>query len=240
MHDLSSYPGEELLLFEKAVKWKRYFSSFIRPYINTEVLEVGAGLGSNTLLLYNDTAQKWILLEPDTTMASLLEKKVRTNELPARCQVIRGTLSMLEKIQQFDTIIYIDVLEHIEDDIQEIETATHLLKPGGRLIILSPAFRFLYSRFDKAIGHYRRYTKPTLKKVIPSSLKKISIRYLDSTGFLMSLANRLFLKQEYPTQKQVNFWDRYGIPVSRIMDRILFFSFGKTILGIWKKEESLS
>jgi SAM-dependent methyltransferase len=235
MHDLSSYPGEELVLFEKAVNWKRYWSSFVLPHIGTRVAEAGAGLGANTLILYRNNTDQWLLLEPDTAMAAMLEKKLATNELPARCRVIHGTLSSLGLAPQFDTIIYIDVLEHIEDDKAEIATAAGLLMHGGKLVILSPAFPSLYSPFDKAIGHYRRYTKRTLKDVIPASLKAVSIRYLDSTGFLMSMINRMFLKQKYPTQKQVNFWDRVGIAISRITDRLLFFSFGKTILGVWEK-----
>ena len=236
MHDHSAYPGQELELFERAVNWKKYFASYIKPYIGAEVAEVGAGLGANTVLLFNRIATKWMLLEPDSTMASLLTKKIADQELPAACEVVQGTLSSLKQNVLFDTIIYIDVLEHIEHDKKEIETAAQLLKPKGHLIILSPAFGFLYSSFDKAIGHYRRYKKQELENLIPVSLKKKSLRYLDSAGFLMSLTNRLVLKQKYPTQQQVNFWDRFGIPVSRVMDKILFFSFGKSILGIWEKK----
>lgn len=236
MHDLSSYPGEELLLFEKAVNWKRYFSSLIKPYIGIEVAETGAGLGANTLLLYKKDVKEWLLVEPDNTMAGLLQKKYTSDQLPRNCRVIHGTLASLQQTPQFDTIIYIDVLEHIEQDKAELEMAAGLLRPGGRIIILSPAFQVLFGPFDKAIGHYRRYTKSTLKKIIPASLQKRSLRYLDSTGFMMSMMNRLFLKQKYPTQKQVNFWDRFGIPVSVFMDRLLLFSFGKTILGIWEKQ----
>lgn len=235
MHDLSSYQGKELALFEKAANWKRYWSSFVLPHIGTRVAEVGAGLGANTQILYKDNAEQWLLVEPDNSMSELLEKKIMSNELPTRCRMIHGTLSSFGQTPQFDTIIYIDVLEHIGNDSAEVKTAADLLLPGGKLIILSPAFQSLFSLFDKAIGHYRRYTKRTLKQVIPPSLKAVTVRYLDSTGFLMSMTNRLFLKQKYPTQKQVNFWDRKGVPVSRITDRLLFFSFGKTILGVWEK-----
>ncbi|MDP9229218.1 MAG: class I SAM-dependent methyltransferase [Bacteroidota bacterium] len=235
-HNLSTYQGSELLLFEKARKWKRYFFSFIKPYIKKEVLEVGAGLGSNTALLNEGFAQKWILLEPDVAMSTQLKKKGDDGELPSNCEIICGTISQLKEKEQFDTIIYIDVLEHIEDDKKEAKRAAQLLKSGGHLIILSPAFSCLYSPFDKAIGHYRRYNKKKLKAVIPASLKKVCLFYLDSTGFFISMLNRILLKQKYPTQKQVNFWDHYGVPVSKIVDRIAIYSFGKTILGIWKKE----
>jgi SAM-dependent methyltransferase len=236
MNDLSSYPGEELALFEKAIHWKQYFSSLIRPYIKNEVLEPGAGLGSNTVLLNNGSAMQWLLLEPDISMSILLEKKVLDGELPPNCRIIPGNIAQLNETQQFDTIIYIDVLEHVENDKKEIQTVSQYLKPEGHLIVLAPAFLFLYSPFDKAIGHYRRYNKKRLKALIPASLAPIRLCYLDSTGFLLSMTNRLLLRQKYPTKKQVYFWDNYLIPVSRIVDRILIYSFGKTILGIWKKE----
>lgn len=237
MHDLSTYPGKELELFEKAVNWKKYFSSIIKPYVKTEVAEVGAGLGANTLLLYNNNVSKWTLFEPDISMVTLLQKKLAAGELPGTCTVINGPLPSAVVSPQYDTIIYIDVLEHIEEDKKEVDTATRLLKPGGHLIILSPAFPFLYSPFDKAIGHYRRYTKKTLQQLIPSALSRVKLKYLDSTGFLLSMMNRLFLKQKYPTQRQVDFWDQFAVPVSGITDRIVIYSFGKSILGIWKKND---
>lgn len=238
MNDLSSYPGEELVLFEKATKWKQYFSSFIKPYIQQDVLEAGAGLGANTLLLNNGSARTWTLLEPDSSMSAILKKKIADHQLPGNCNLVSGTIADIKGAQP-DTIIYIDVLEHIEKDKEELEAAAALLKPGGHIIILSPAFQSLYSPFDKAIGHYRRYTKPTLRKLIPGSLSEVQLRYIDSTGYFMSLMNRMVLKQKYPTQTQVDTWNNYAVPLSRIMDRIVIYSFGKTILGIWKKATGL-
>jgi len=238
MSEVASYTGKELVLFENAVKWKKYFTSFVRPYIKTKIIEVGAGLGANTSLLNNGSAEVWVMLEPDSKMSSIIEKKINERLLPANCKLVAGHLSGLEKKTKYDTILYIDVLEHIENDRKEIQTAADLLSPGGHLIILSPAFQSLNSPFDKAIGHFRRYTKATLRESFPASLFQVDLRYLDSAGFFLSWANRFILKQKYPTQKQVNTWNRYGIPLSRIMDRIVNYSFGKSILGIWKKEEN--
>ena len=238
MSEVGSYPGKELVLFETAVKWKRYFISFVRPYIKSTVIEVGAGLGANTSLLNNGSAEVWVMLEPDTKMSSIIEKKINEGLLPANCKLVTAPLSGLGKKIKYDTILYIDVLEHVENDREEIQTAADLISSGGHLIILSPAFQSLNSPFDKAIGHFRRYTKTTLRELFPASLVQVDLRYLDSTGFFLSWANRFILKQNYPTQKQVNTWNRYGIPLSRIMDRMVNYSFGKSILGIWKKEEN--
>src|SRR3982751_1814330 len=117
-----------------------------------------------------------------------------------------------------------------------MQKAASLLKSNGHLLILSPANEFLFSPFDKAIGHYRRYNRSTLTAIIPLQLKKISVRYLDSVGYFASLANKLALQQKYPTEKQIRIWDRWMIPVSKLTDKIFFHSFGKSILGIWRKE----
>jgi len=235
MDESIKYPGQELKLFEKAINWKKYFSQLLQPCIHGTVLECGAGIGATTKMLNNGTYHEWILLEPDKEMANLLRNKISRNELPANCKVIEGTISSFENKSVFDTILYIDVLEHIENDNEEIERAAFCLNNGGHLIILSPAFPSLYSKFDNAIGHYRRYTKKKLRSLLPASLKQRSLRYLDSSGFFLSFTNRIFLKQKYPTEKQVHFWDKLLIPVSKISDKIFNYSFGRSILGIWQK-----
>jgi len=177
---------------------------------------------------------EWVMLEPDITMASLLKEKIAAGIINSNCTVINGTIDNAGNVP-FDTIIYIDVLEHIENDQAEMIKAAALLKPGGKLIVLSPAFQFLFSPFDKAIGHFRRYSKKSIQKTIQGRMKNVSIHYLDTAGFFSSLANRLFLRQEYPLEKQIIFWDRFLIPASVFLDKIFFYSFGKSILGIWEK-----
>lgn len=230
------YPGEELQLFESATNWKNYFSSHITKYLRGKILEVGAGIGGTTLLLNNGKAESWLLLEPDEQMQQTLQQKIKGQVLPANCKVVPGTLDSLDINEKFDCIIYIDVLEHIEQDADELNKATNLLVQNGYLIILSPAFQFLFNPFDKAIGHFRRYTRKTLSAIKPISLSQEKIIYLDSAGFFASLLNKLLLRQSYPRKRQVQIWDRWMIPVSRITDRIFFYSFGKSILAVWKKQ----
>ncbi|NIQ14480.1 MAG: methyltransferase type 12, partial [Candidatus Dadabacteria bacterium] len=112
----------------------------------------------------------------------------------------------------YDTILYIDVLEHIEDDYNELQSAKKLLSDTGTLIILSPAHQWLFSEFDEAIGHHRRYTKATLLKIIPDELNLINIRYLDSIGLFASLANRVLMRKSIPSMNQIKFWDRVMVP----------------------------
>jgi 2-polyprenyl-3-methyl-5-hydroxy-6-metoxy-1,4-benzoquinol methylase len=233
MNDSYKYEGNELELFQHAKHWKKYFSQQIKRYIKGNVLEAGAGIGSTTLLLNSGSADQWLMLEPDEKMSRSLKKKIEDKQLPDNCELQTGTIDKLTST--FDTIIYIDVLEHIENDAEELKKAAALLNAGGHIIVLSPAFQILYSPFDKAIGHYRRYNKKMIRHIAPQGLQIISNRYYDTVGYFAAMMNKLILRQKYPTHKQVMFWDKWMVPVSKVSDKFFFHSFGKSIIAIWKK-----
>ena len=129
-----------------------------------------------------------------------------------------------------------DVLEHIEDDAKELDLASQHLLPDGFLIVLSPAYQWLYSEFDSSIGHFRRYERASLLSLTPQECVVERICYLDSVSVLTSLANRIFLKQAIPTAKQIDFWDSVLIPVSRIINPLTNFSIGRSIVSVWSKD----
>jgi SAM-dependent methyltransferase len=236
MPEQFSYQGSELPLFEKATAWKEYFSSRIKAFIRGDVLEVGAGMGENIVYLHNSEVTSWTSIEPDEQLFKKLEGKL--SSLAIKAKAFCGQTPDLGAEEKFDTIVYIDVLEHIENDSSEIERAYKLLKSGGCIIVLSPAFQSVYSSFDKAIGHYRRYTKGTLEQVkrgLP--LKTIKSIYLESVGYLMLWLNRHVVKKEYPSEKNISVWQRFLIPVSKLLDKIIFYSFGKTVIAVWKKSD---
>src|ERR1700690_1695262 len=109
------YVGSELALFEKAVNWKRYWSAAVEPYVRGDALEVGAGIGANTRVLAGLPHQTWTSLEPDAALAA------RPPPVGPAHRRLVGTLSDLN--ERFDTILYIDVLEHIADDRAEMVCA---------------------------------------------------------------------------------------------------------------------
>jgi SAM-dependent methyltransferase len=227
------YVGSELELFSDVWNWKNYWSSQIRPFLNGDILEVGAGIGSNTRLLDTGGTGRWVCLEPDPELMSQLTKNLTAQPAKRSYEITCGTLESLPG-QLFDTIIYIDVLEHIEHDAEELKNAAAHLKPGGHVIVLSPAHQRLFSPFDTAIGHFRRYNKALLLAVAPPTLRLECMRYLDCAGMLLSAANMLLLKQSMPTKKQLSIWDRWVVPVSRVLDKPLGYAIGKTIIGVWK------
>jgi ubiquinone/menaquinone biosynthesis C-methylase UbiE len=228
------YVGNELELFQHAAVWKNYYGRMIKHYLNGKVLEVGAGIGSTTQHLCEGHQEKWLCLEPDPDLYSKLESKIVNQQLPACCSSLKGTTRDLSLDEKYNAIIYIDVIEHIEKDAAELDQAKKLLLPGGYLIVLVPAHQSLYSAFDKAIGHYRRYDKPMLKATAPTGLQLEEIRYLDSCGLLASVVNKYFLKQDYPTIKQIKFWDTFMVRLSKFTDVVTGYALGKTVIAIWK------
>lgn len=228
------YPGQELAIFAHAKNWKAYWSSFLLPYLQQSVLEVGAGIGTNTVLLGSAQPRRWVCLEPDKQLLKELQRNLGQFP-PGRYETVEGTLESLPSTELFDAIIYIDVLEHIKDDANELKRAGSRLKRAGKLVILSPAHQWLYSKFDASIGHYRRYTLRTLLDIAPPGLQLERAVYLDAFGLFLSLANRLMLQQNLPTVRQIEFWDRFVVPVSRLVDPILLHRVGKSVLVVWQK-----
>ncbi|MFL5772202.1 MAG: class I SAM-dependent methyltransferase [Flavisolibacter sp.] len=230
-----NYKGNELELFQHAVNWKNYFGNYIRPHLHGSVLEVGAGIGATTKVLCDGSQKEWCCLEPDEEMFEILSKKIVIKELPSVCTAFQGTINDLPPGKMFDVILYIDVIEHIENDKSELFNAVKYLKSGGKLVILVPAHQELFTPFDKEIGHFRRYDEKSLEDVIPKEMKSISIKYLDSLGTFAVAVNKYILRQNYPSMNQVQFWDKWMIPASRIIDGIFRYRAGKSLLGIWFK-----
>jgi SAM-dependent methyltransferase len=233
---VSEYVGSELDLFQDALNWKRYWSSRVSPYLGKAVLEVGAGLGANVPFLISERQQEWLCIEPDPGLCARMTDKIRSGTLSSKCFAQVGTIDDVPPGRLFDAILYIDVIEHIDADTVEFHKAATRLTPGGHLIILSPAHQGLYSPFDAAIGHYRRYNRGTLGRLSEGTgLRQVRIFYLDSVGLAASFANKVLLKSAMPTAAQIQLWDRLMVRMSRIIDPLLLYSIGKTIVGVWQR-----
>lgn len=234
---MSRYPGGELGLFAAATNWKSYVAHHLAPHIGRRVLEVGAGIGTNTMFLAGPMADQWVCLEPDPGLAARIEQLVASGTLPRCCRVVGGTIAALDPGSAFDTILYLDVLEHIAADRAELADAARLLAPGGSLVVLAPAHPFLFTLFDAAIGHHRRYTRASMRALDPPGCRLETLAMLDSAGFFASLANRLVLSTALPTPRQIAVWDKCLIPVSRLADSTTRHRFGKSILAVWRRAD---
>jgi 2-polyprenyl-3-methyl-5-hydroxy-6-metoxy-1,4-benzoquinol methylase len=228
------YSGE-LELFELAVNWKRYWQRHVRRYLGRRVLENGAGIATNTPQLVSDACEDWLCLDPDVRQVDIMRRAM----LPQNCRVACGTIMDLVAAanEKFDTILYIDVLEHIEDDCAEVAAARNLLLPGGHLVVLAPAHQFLYSPFDAEVGHYRRYDRRSLAACAAHGLVPVEMRYLDSVGLVASAANRFLLKAGTATSAQIKLWDRAMVPLSRCIDPLVHGLIGKSIFAVWRRSD---
>jgi len=236
MNEDRPYEGKELEIFAQARNWKTYWSDKIRSHLGKSVLEVGAGLGANTPYLLGPEQERWLCLEPDAALTARIPATLADH---ARRDVVKtrtGTLRDLAANETFDTILYIDVLEHIADDLGEMRSALARLSTKGKIVVLSPAHPGLFTEFDRALGHYRRYTRRSLRACTPSGATLIEIYALDSFGLMASVANKLLFHQSMPTPKQIAFWDRSLIPLSRWADPLLGLSLGKSLVGVWQKD----
>ena len=230
-----AYVGDELELFAEATNWKTYWAKATAPYVHGDVVEVGAGLGASTRYACNASVKTWLCLEPDAKHVAYIEEEIASGGLPGICRAACGSLADLDPGRRFDTILYVDVLEHIRDDEAEIRQAAELLRSGGRIVVLSPAFQFLYSPFDQAIGHFRRYVLGDAQRFRVPHLALETAFYLDSIGFFASLANKALLRASRPTSAQIRLWDQRMVPISIIADRLFYRMFGRSVVLIWRK-----
>ena len=228
------YTGNELEIFKFAFNWKNYYyAKIINHFKPGNVLEVGAGIGEITKLFHDIWSQfSWICVEPDEENVTKIKSQIQNKNI----KVFKGFLEDMNfKNKLFDNILFIDTLEHIENDKETLHKAFKLLNKSGKLIIIVPAHNFLFNEFDKSIGHFRRYNKKMLMEILPQNAHVLLCNYIDSFGFFLSLGNKFILKKSLPSLKQILFWDNYIIPISRIFDKILLHKFGKNIILIVKK-----
>ena len=218
-----TYDGWELEFFDKADNFRNYQFDLIKKNLTGTVAEIGPGNGV-FFDKYKNIVDAVDLYEPSLNFLKNLESKKKENT-----KIINS--NFVEKTNFYDTILYLDVFEHIEEDKLEFEKAYKSLKKNGCLIINVPAFQHLYSQFDRDIDHFRRYSKSSLLELINDySFNKVDLKYYDSLGYLLSLASKssnLDYKKNFSTKIKV--WDKL-IKFSRVIDMIIFNKIGKSLI----------
>ena len=201
----------------------------IKKYFKDGIFEVGAGLGSFTKE-YIDQFANVHLSDLDKNNYNQLKKKFSKSNV----KIFKNKIQETEFT--YNTIVYLNVLEHIQEDENEIDIASSKLNLGGNLIILVPAHQNLYSKFDKAVGHCKRYDIKFFKNLNKDNLKIKKLIYLDALGYLLYFLNKIFFKEEeYPSKTKILIWDKIFIPITIILDFLTFYKFGKNILCVYEK-----
>jgi 2-polyprenyl-3-methyl-5-hydroxy-6-metoxy-1,4-benzoquinol methylase len=147
---------------QSATQYNRWIVSQLLPDLGSSILEVGCGTGTFTELLAQ-TGSPVTAVDCDAAFVAMAQARLQSY---ANVQICLGDATQMQWQRSFDTVILLDVLEHIEHDRQLLQQLRQSLQPGGRLILKVPALSWLYSSLDRAIGHHRRYSRATLAEVL--------------------------------------------------------------------------
>jgi SAM-dependent methyltransferase len=232
---MSEYIGKDLESMSFAKNYSKWLVEFCKPYLGTTVAEVGAGTGNLTeLFSRHPDIEKLIAFEPSEKMSDILQKKMALNKC---VKAVNNTLIDEKEsyVNYFDSILYINVLEHIDDDRNEATTIHECLKSKGYVCIFVPALSFLFSEFDKSIGHYRRYHKQQLIDLFQSQgFNIIKVKYVDMPGIIPWYIAFVLLKKEL-NMNNTSIYDKIAIPVIRIVENFFTPPIGRNLLLIAQK-----
>ena len=228
---IEKYPEIALERFDKADLWIKYIILKIKRFLKDDILEVGAGCGSFTKS-YMSNFHSITLTDMDNNSFNLLKRNFINEK---NVNVIKSSTKNIDK--KFNTILYFNVLEHVKEDKLEIKTALEKLNNGGHLIVLVPAHQKIYSKLDKAVGHFKRYDIDFFKKNKFENSKVIKLHFLDFFGYLLYHLNKIFFKEEtYPSNLKIFIWDKIFTPFTVVVDYLTGYKFGKNILCIYQKD----
>jgi SAM-dependent methyltransferase len=225
------YPGKDLEAMSFAANYHQWILDEFRPYIGKKVAEVGAGSGNFTRMLLQTPLERLIAYEPSSQMFPLLSSTVKDEAKVDTINAFFG--SGVEK--DFDSIFYVNVLEHVEDDRAELSLMHRQLNAHGHALIFVPALPALLSDFDRSIGHFRRYRKNELnEKFRNAGFSIIKIKYFDIAGILPWYINFILLKKTL-SGNSVAAYDRIVVPLMSKIEKRLSPPIGKNLLVIAKK-----
>jgi 2-polyprenyl-3-methyl-5-hydroxy-6-metoxy-1,4-benzoquinol methylase len=205
----------------------------ITPYIGDRVLEVGSGMGNILQFLLAPDRDLVIGTDIDHACVDYLQEKYQDqqNVLVFPCDVCHPDFRRLKKYH-IDTVVSINVLEHIQDDELALAQISEIVAAGGHIILVLPAHKYLFGSMDRSIGHYRRYDKLSLyHKLSKHHLEVLNQKYLNPVGALGWFVNGRVLHKKVPPTGQLKLFNRLMPLVCRLDDH--FNSpFGLSILSI--------
>lgn len=222
---------DTLTALESAENYRRWILELADPYLEGPILELGAGRGTFTQLLAE--RGRVCAVEPSAAFATALADDHRSRP---DITVITGTLDDVAAESSFGSVVMFNVLEHIEDDSGVLEGILGRLAPGGMLILWVPAFPVLYSRFDRLLGHYRRYRlHPLVAMLEECAFDVVDARHVNAAGFVSWLVGARLLGQVRASPGAVAVFDRIAVPSMRAIERRVVAPFGQSIFVAARK-----
>lgn len=222
---------ETRLLIDRYDAW--LFDEF-RRYVGQRVLEIGCGLGN--LLQHFADRDLVVGIEPEADVVQKASQRL-TNfpNIHVFDQSITEASALSLSHYKFDTAVTLNVFEHIEDDMLALRHVHELLQPDGVFIIMVPAHQWLYGTMDRSIGHYRRYTKETLRtKLSEVGFQVISQKYINTVGALGWWFNGRVLRRPVPPAGQLQVFNPI-VPIIRAVETSIPPPFGMTVMTIARR-----
>lgn len=230
---LPQYFGRDLEAMSFARNYHAWILSELEPFLGRSVAEVGAGVGSFSSLLLGTGIERLDAFEPSRNMFPLLCDALTSD---SRASAVNGFFGPETIETRYDSVVYINVLEHIEDDAAELAAARDALVPGGHLLVFVPALPWLYSELDRQVGHFRRYRKSALLELVRAAgLSVVAQRYFDIAGVLPWYVNFTLLGNSIGAGS-VSLYDRLVVPVMRIVEGIVRPPIGKNVLLVARRD----
>lgn len=235
------YPGTELEAMSGASNYHRWILEIFKPYLGAHLVEVGAGIGSfSDLVLNHHPCETLSLVEPSDSMYERLAAHVQQLDTSASVDTYHATFveaaDLIKTRHAPDSIIYVNVLEHIADDEGELDAVRLTLSECGRVFIFVPALQWLFGTFDERVGHVRRYSKSELEqKLRRSGFKIVRSAYFDFPGIGPWWLKYRLMKSVTMEPGAVKFYDRFIVPTVRRIESVITMPIGKNVIAIAEK-----
>lgn len=217
-----------------ADQYNNWIFQEIKPYLGNNVLEIGCGNGNFTVFLAQQ-AQQLTAIDLNQEYVTLTKTRLKNS---SNVTILHGDVTKIELQNYYDTIIMLDVLEHIEHDVATLEKLNQLLMPGGTLIIKVPALNYLYGEMDRVIGHYRRYNYQTLLNTLnKANFSQSLIWYFNLAGIPGWWLNSKVLKRTTPPSQQVSLFNQI-VPILSTIESIIKPPIGLSLFAIAVKSSN--
>lgn len=220
---------------ETADNYTRWVLDGFRPYFGRHFLEVGLGHGGYRRFLPGDSTYVGLDIDPDCVARAAARNP--TDRFLVADVTDPGLARQLDA-EAVDTVLCINVLEHIEADTAAVANLLRVLAPGGYLLIFVPAFPALYSDLDRMAGHVRRYTRADVQRLAVDGAEVLSRRYFNAVGGLGWLANKALRHSSLNSSavnSQIRLFDRFVVPLAKAVDLVGHRVFGQSMTCVLRK-----
>jgi hypothetical protein len=225
----SALQTQTLESLTSATNYHRWLTDLARPHLGDHPIELGSGLGDYAEAWLRDGVPEITVTEIDPGRAALLRERFRD-----RPEVHVRMMDVLDPPPgNHSAFVGFNVLEHIPDDVGALRAAHTLLRPGSAVVMFVPAFQLAMSRFDREVGHVRRYSRRSLRKTMEAAgLTVDDVRYVDMPGLPAWIVGMRLLRMTPGDGALVRLWDRVVIPVTRRIEARIRVPFGKSLLAV--------